>query len=439
VNKSEFAKRRKHLIDIMGPDSIAVLPNAKVSNRNRDVDYIYRSDSNFHYLSGFDEPESVIVIVPGRPHGEYLLFCRERDLEKEIWDGYRAGQEGAIEKYGADDSYPFSDLNDILPGLLENKKKVYYTMGNVPSFDHRMVEWLNHLRNASRQGKHSPNEIVELDHCLNELRLYKSSSEIRAMRYAAEVSAQAHIRAMEFTAAGKWEYQVEAEILHEFMKNGCRSPAYPSIVGGGENGCILHYIENDHRLKKNDLLLIDAGAEYKCYAADITRTFPVSGKFTPAQKTLYNIVLDAQKAAIAQVKPGNHWNQPHEAAVRVLTEGLIRIGLLEGDLETLIEQEQYRDFYMHRTGHWLGMDVHDVGDYKVGGEWRLLEPGMVLTVEPGLYIRNPEHIDKKWHFIGIRIEDDVLVTKTGHEVLSHAAPKEVDDIEALMAAAKAKH
>ncbi|MDF1589711.1 MAG: Xaa-Pro aminopeptidase [Gammaproteobacteria bacterium] len=439
MNKKEFAKRRQRLIEIMGPDSIAVLPNATVSNRNRDVDYIYRSDSNFHYLSGFDEPESVIVIVPGRPHGEYLLFCRERDLKKEIWDGYRAGQEGAIDTYGADDSYPFSDLNDILPGLLENKKKVYYTMGNVPSFDHRMVEWLNHLRNASRQGKHSPNEIVELDHCLNELRLYKSSSEIKAMRYAAEVSAQAHIRAMEFAAVGKWEYQVEAEIMHEFMKNGCRSPAYPSIIGGGKNGCILHYIENDQKLKNNDLLLIDAGAEYNYYAADITRTFPVNGKFTPAQKTLYNIVLDAQKAAIAEVKPGNHWNQPHEAAVRVLTQGLVRVGLLEGELETLIEQEQYRDFYMHRTGHWLGMDVHDVGDYKVGGEWRLLEPGMVLTVEPGLYIRDPEHVNKKWHFIGIRIEDDVLVTKTGHEVLSHAAPKEVDEIETLMAAARSKH
>lgn len=436
MNKKEFAKRRQRLIEIMGEDSIAVLPNAKISNRNRDVDYIFRSDSNFHYLSGFDEPESVVVIVPGRPHGEYLLFCRERDLDKEIWDGYRAGQEGAIELYGADDSYPFSDLNDILPGLLEGKEKVYYTMGNVPSFDHRMVGWLNHLRNASRQGMHSPTEIVELDHVLNELRLFKSSAEIKAMRRAAEISVQAHIRAMEFTQTGKWEYQVEAEIIHEFMKNDCRSPAYPSIVGGGENGCILHYIENNHRLKNNDLLLIDAGAEYDYYAADITRTFPVNGKFTRAQKALYNLVLDAQKAAIAEVKPGNHWNQPHEAAIRVLTQGLIELGLLKGKLETLIEKEQYRDFYMHRTGHWLGMDVHDVGDYKIGGEWRLLEPGMVLTVEPGLYIRDSKKIDKKWHFIGIRIEDDVLVTKTGHEVLTQGAPKEVDEIEALMAAAK---
>jgi Xaa-Pro aminopeptidase len=435
MNKKEFTSRRQRLIEIMGTNSIAVLPNATVKNRNRDVDHNYRGDSNFHYLSGFDEPESVIVIVPGRPHGEYLLFCRERNLAKEIWDGYRAGQEGAVEKYGADDSYPISDLNDILSGLLENKEKVYYTMGNVPSFDQRMIGWLNHLRTESREGTHSPYEIVELDHCLNELRLYKSSSEIKAMRTAAKISADAHIRAMEFTQPGKWEYQVEAEIIHEFMKNDCRSPAYPSIVGGGENGCILHYIENDHKLKNNDLLLIDAGAEYEYYAADITRTFPVNGKFTKCQKALYNIVLDAQKAAIAEVKPGNHWNKPHEAAVRVITEGLIDIGLLKGKVDTLIEKEAYREFYMHRTGHWLGMDVHDVGDYKVGGEWRMLEAGMVLTVEPGLYIRDPKHIDKKWHFTGIRIEDDVLVTKTGHEVLSKAAPKEVDEIESLMAAA----
>ena len=435
MNKKEFAKRRQQLMDIMGPNSIAILPNAEVANRNRDVDYHYRSDSNFHYLSGFDEPESVIVIVPGREHGEYLLFCRECDLEKEIWDGYRAGQEGAIEKYRADDSYPITDLDDILPGLLEGREQVYYTMGNLPSFDQRMVGFLNHLRNASRQGKNSPTEIIELEHCLNELRLFKSTAEIKAMRQAAEISAQAHIRAMQFTQPGQWEYQVESEIIHEFMKNDCRSPAYPSIVGGGENGCILHYIENNHKLKNNDLLLIDAGAEYDYYAGDITRTFPVNGKFTPAQKTLYNIVLDAQKAAIAAVKPGNHWNQPHEEAVRVLTEGLLEIGLLKGKLEKLTEEQAYREFYMHRTGHWLGMDVHDVGDYKVGGEWRVLEPGMVLTVEPGIYIRDLKHVPKKWHFTGIRIEDDVLVTKTGHEVLSAAAPKEIDDIEALMASA----
>jgi len=433
--KKEFAKRRQHLMDIMGPDSIAVLPNAPVANRNRDVDFPYRSDSNFHYLTGFDEPESVLVLIPGREHGEYILFCRERDLEKEIWDGYRAGQEGAIANFGADDSYPITDLDDILPGLIEDKEKVFYTMGNQPSFDQHMVSWLNHLRKASRSGHHSPTEIIELDHSLNELRLFKSSAEIKAMRHAAKASVKAHIRAMQFTQPGQWEYEVEGEILHEFMKHGCRSPAYPSIVGGGENGCILHYIENNSKLKTNDLLLIDAGAEFECYAADITRTFPVSGQFTPAQRDLYQVVLDAQKAAIDAVKPGNHWNQPHEAAVAVLTEGLLNLGLLSGELEQLIEDAAYREFYMHRTGHWLGMDVHDVGDYKIGGEWRLLEPGMVLTVEPGLYIRDPEHIAKKWHFIGIRIEDDVLVTKDGNEVLTAAAPKEIDDIEALMAKA----
>lgn len=435
MQKKEFAKRRQHLMDIMGPDTIAVLPNAPVANRNRDVDYPYRSDSNFHYLTGFDEPESVLVLIPGREHGEYILFCRERDLDKEIWDGYRAGQDGAINNFGADDSYPISDLDDILPGLLEDKEKVYYTMGNQPSFDQHMVSWLNHLRQASRSGKHSPTEIIELEHCLNELRLFKSSQEIKAMKQAAKASVQAHIRAMQFTKPGKWEYEVEAEIIHEFMKHGCRSPAYPSIVGGGENGCILHYIENNAKLKNNDLLLIDAGAEYECYAGDITRTFPINGKFSPAQAALYQVVLDAQKAAIAAVKPGNHWNQPHEVAVEVLTQGLVDLGILKGDVAQLIEDAAYREFYMHRTGHWLGMDVHDVGDYKVGGEWRLLEPGMVLTVEPGLYIRDQAHVDKKWHFTGIRIEDDVLVTKDGCEVLTEAAPKEIDEIEALMAEA----
>lgn len=435
MQKKEFAKRRQHLMDIMGPDTIAVLPNAPVANRNRDVDYPYRSDSSFHYLTGFDEPESVLVLIPGREHGEYILFCRERDLDKEIWDGYRAGQEGAIAEFGADDSYPISDLDDILPGLLEGKEKVYYTMGNQPSFDQHIVSWLNHLRQAARSGKHSPTEIIELEHCLNELRLFKSSQEIKAMKQAASVSAQAHIRAMQFTKPGKWEYEVEAEIIHELMKNGCRSPAYPSIVGGGENGCILHYIENSAKLKSNELLLIDAGAEFECYAGDITRTFPVNGKFTTAQAAVYQIVLNAQKAAIAAVKPGNHWNQPHEAAVEVLTQGLVELGILNGNVDQLIEEGAYREFYMHRTGHWLGMDVHDVGDYKVGGEWRLLEPGMVLTVEPGLYIRDQDHVDKKWHFIGIRIEDDVLVTKDGCEVLTEAAPKEIDEIEALMAEA----
>ncbi|MDT8309896.1 MAG: Xaa-Pro aminopeptidase [Methylophaga sp.] len=437
MTKQEFARRRRHLMDLMGPDTIAVLPNALELTRNRDVHFPFRSDSHFHYLSGFDEPESVLVLVPGREHGEFLLFCRERNLEKEIWDGYRAGLDGAMSNFAADDAYPISDLDEILPGLMEGKEKVYYTMGNQPAFDQRMVSWLNHLRQASRSGKHSPTEIIELEHILGELRLYKSSQEVKAMKHAAKASVSGHIRAMQATQPGKWEYEIEAELLHEFMRHGCRSPAYPSIVGGGENGCILHYIENNQKLKNNDLLLIDAGAEYDCYAADITRTFPVNGKFTPAQRELYQVVLDAQYAAIDAVRPGNHWNQPHEVAVKVLTEGLIRLGILQGELDALLEKQAYREFYMHRTGHWLGMDVHDVGDYKVGGAWRLLEPGMVLTIEPGLYIRDPAHVPEKYHFTGIRIEDDVLVTKDGHDVLSAGAPKEIAAIEALMAGTRA--
>lgn len=437
MTKQEFARRRRHLMDLMGPDSIAVLPNALEMVRNRDVHFPYRSDSHFHYLTGFDEPESVMVLIPGREHGEFVLFCRERNLEKEIWDGYRAGLDGAISSFAADDAYPIADLDEILPGLMEDKEKVYYTMGSQQAFDQRMVNWLNHLRQASRSGKHSPTEIIELEHILGELRLYKSSQEVKAMKHAAKASVAAHIRAMQATRPGKWEYEIEAELLHEFMRHGCRSPAYPSIVGGGENGCILHYIENNQKLKNNDLLLIDAGAEYDCYAADITRTFPVNGKFTPAQRELYQIVLDAQHAAIDAVRPGNHWNQPHEAAVKVLTEGLLRLGILKGELNELLEKQAYREFYMHRTGHWLGMDVHDVGDYKVGGTWRLLEPGMVLTIEPGLYIRDLAHVPAKYHFTGIRIEDDVLVTKDGHDVLSAGAPKEIADIEALMAGSKA--
>ncbi|AFJ02385.1 Xaa-Pro aminopeptidase [Methylophaga frappieri] len=434
MTRQEYARRRRRLMEMMGQDSIAVLPNALELTRNRDVHFPFRSDSHFHYLTGFDEPESVVVLVPGRPHGEFILFCRERHLEKEIWDGYRAGLEGAIQDFSADDAYPITDLDEILPGLMEDKEKVYYTMGSQPAFDQRMVNWLQHLRQASRGGKHSPTEIIELEHSLSELRLFKSSQEIKAMKTAADISVKAHIRAMQHTQPGKWEYEVEAELLHEFMRHGCRSPAYPSIVGGGENGCILHYIENNHKLNNNELLLIDAGAEYQFYAADITRTFPVSGKFTDAQRDLYQVVLDAQYAAIDAVKPGNHWNQPHEVAVKVLTEGLVSLGLLSGDVDALIESGAYREFYMHRTGHWLGMDVHDVGDYKVGDTWRLLEPGMVLTIEPGLYIRDQESVPEKYHFIGIRIEDDVLVTKTGHEVLSTGAPKEIADIEALMAA-----
>jgi Xaa-Pro aminopeptidase len=433
MNKKEFQRRRSRLMKMVGDGGIAILPTAREHTRNRDLDFPFRPDSDFYYLTGFPEPEAVMVLVPGRDHGEYLLFCRERDPEMETWNGRRAGLDGARELYGADDAFPISDIDDILPGLLENRERVFYTMGCDAEFDRRVTDWINRLRKKARAGIHTPGEFVALDHLLHDMRLYKSAAELRTMRKAAAISAQAHRRAMQRCRVGTTEYQLEAELLHEFMHRGARFPAYPSIVGGGANGCILHYTENADRLADGDLVLIDAGCELDCYASDITRTFPVNGRFTDAQRSVYELVLEAQAAAIDQVRPGNHWNQPHEAAVHLLTEGLVERGLLKGKVSKLIKDEAYRRFYMHRTGHWLGMDVHDVGDYKVGEEWRVLEPGMVLTVEPGLYIpAGSKGVARKWWNIGIRIEDDVAVTKEGHEVLSADAPKTVAEIEALM-------
>lgn len=434
MNKNEFQRRRKRLMQAMGKDSIAILPNSPVRQRNRDVEHPYRPDSDFYYLTGFAEPESVAVLVPGRSHGEYIIFCRERDPEMETWHGRRVGLEGAMERHGADDAFPIGDIDEILPGLLENRERVFYTMGCDSDFDNQVMAWIKLLRQKSRAGVHAPGEFVSLDHILHDMRLYKSAAEVKAMRTAAQISARAHCRAMQSCKPGMMEYQIEAELLHEFMTAGAREPAYPSIVGGGDNGCILHYTENESPLRDGDLLLIDAGAEYDYYAADITRTFPVNGVFSKSQRQLYELVLKAQYAAIKQVKPGKHWNHPHEAVVKVLTEGLLELGLLKGKLNTLIKNEGYRKFYMHRTGHWLGMDVHDVGDYKVGDEWRVLEPGMAMTIEPGLYIpAGTKGVAKKWWNIGIRIEDDVLVTKDGCEVLTKDVPKEPDEIEALMA------
>ena len=433
MTSKDFARRRKVLMQLMGRDSIAVVPTAPVSLRNRDVEYPYRPDSDFFYLTGFAEPEAVAVIAPGHAHGEYLLFNRERDVKMELWNGPRAGQEGARDDYGADDAFPIDDIEDILPGLLENRSKIFYTMGRFPEFDSRITAWLNRIRGKSRAGVHAPDEIVALDHLLHEMRLFKSPAEVKLMRRAATVSAAAHCGAMRACRPGLREYQLEAELLYHFMRQGCRSPAYPSIVAGGANACILHYTINDQMLKAGDLVLIDAGAEFENYAADITRTFPVNGRFSDAQRAVYEVVLEAQLAAIAQVRPGKHWNDPHQAAVRVLTRGLVRLGLLKGNTRTLIKAKAYERFFMHRTGHWLGMDVHDVGDYKIGDSWRVLEPGMVLTVEPGLYIApGSRGVAKKWWGIGVRIEDDVLVTRRGPEVLTAGAPKSVAEIEALM-------
>ncbi|MEJ2141125.1 MAG: Xaa-Pro aminopeptidase [Gammaproteobacteria bacterium] len=433
MNAQEFVKRRKQLMHMMGENAVAILPAAPVRMRNRDVEYYYRPDSDFYYLTGFPEPEAVAVIVPEREHGEYILFCRENDPEMETWNGPRAGQDGAIKDYQADDSFPIDDIDDILPGLLENKEKVFYTMGTHPDFDQRLIGWVNRLRSKERSGVHTPSEFVALDHILHDMRLFKSSHEIKAMRKAAKIAAAAHCKAMQYCKPGVKEYQLEAELLNHFMKEGARFPAYSSIVGGGKNGCILHYVDNRETLIDGDLVLIDAGAEFDYYASDITRTYPVNGKYSKEQRALYSIVLEAQYAAIEQVKPGNHWNDPHEAAVEIITRGLVDVGLLKGKVNQLIEEEAYKRFYMHRTGHWLGMDVHDVGDYKVDDEWRVLEPGMVITVEPGIYVSEASDIDRKWWNIGIRIEDDVLVTKDGYEVLSDGVPKQPDEVEALMA------
>ncbi|MDO3720989.1 Xaa-Pro aminopeptidase [Marinobacter sp. chi1] len=434
VPVKEFAARRRKLMDVMAPDSIAILPAAPERVRNRDVLHPYRQDSDFFYLTGFDEPDAVLVLIPGREHGESVLFCKERNPEKELWDGFLAGPEGAIERFGMDDAFPISDIDDILPGMLEGRSRIYYPLGKDHQFDTRVMDWVKSLRAKVRTGAHPPGEFVSLEHFLHDLRLFKSANEIKVMAKAGEISAEAHCRAMKRARKGGFEYHLEAELIHTFMEHGARSTAYPSIVGGGPNACILHYIENRAPLKEGDLVLIDAGCEYQCYASDITRTFPVSGKFSPEQRALYEVVLAAQYEAIDAVRPGNHWNHSHEAALRVLTQGLIDLGLLSGTVEEAIAGEAYKPFFMHRTGHWLGMDVHDVGDYKVGDAWRQLEPGMVLTVEPGLYIA-PDNtdVDEKWRGIGIRIEDDVVVTKDGCRVLTDGVPKTITEIEALMA------
>jgi len=432
--RKEFAARRTRLMQMMEENSIAIIPAAHEIIRNNDTHFPFRQDSDFYYLTGFNEPDAVAVLIPGRAHGAFVLFCRDRDPERELWDGYRAGPEGACSDYGADDAFPIDDLDEILPGLLEGRERVYYAMGRDGEFDRHVMEWVNAIRGKVRSGAIPPGEFLDLNHFLHELRLFKSAPEMQLMKQAADISAKAHRRAMAMCKPGMMEYQLEAELLHVFAKNGARSPAYSSIVGGGDNGCILHYVENRDMLRDGDLVLIDAGCELDHYASDITRTFPVNGKFSREQKALYELVLQAQLAAIEVIKPGNHWNEPHDATLKVITEGLVKLGLLKGKVSTLIKNAAYRDFYMHRAGHWLGMDVHDVGDYKCGGEWRVFEPGMVLTVEPGIYVSpHNKKVDKKWRGIGIRIEDDVVVTKNGCEILTAQAPKTVAEVEDWMA------
>jgi Xaa-Pro aminopeptidase len=435
MRKDEFTRRRRQLMKMMGKGGIAILPAVPEKTRNSDVQYHYRPDSDFFYLTGFAEPEAVAVLIPGRAHAEYVLFVRERDPARETWDGHRAGPEGVTRDYGADDAFPIGDIDDILPGLMENCSRVYYTMGLHQEFDQRVIGWVNGLKTQARTGIVPPQEFVALDHLLHDMRLFKSRPELDAMRKSARIAVAAHQRAIRFTQPGRMEYEVMAELLHEFRRSNADISYHP-IVGGGANTCILHYHENDAELQDGDLLLIDAGCEYELYASDITRTFPVGGRFSPEQRAIYEVVLEAQYAAIEKTKPGNHWNEPHEAAVKVITQGLVKLGLLKGKVPALIRDGEYRKYFMHRTGHWLGMDVHDVGDYKVAEHWRVLEPGMVMTVEPGIYIpAGSKGVAKRWWNIGVRIEDDVAVTADGNEVLTAGLVKDADDIEKLMRAA----
>lgn len=427
-----YAQRRARLLAKIA-HGICILPNAPEQQRNADADFPYRFDSSFYYLSGFNEPESVLVLI-ARPDGNHqsILFCREKDMEREIWHGYRSGPDAAQEKFGFDAAHSIAKLDEKLIELMSNQPALFYPLGADTAWDIRMLKIRASVQEKARSGVKAPDTICDVRTLINEMRLFKDNHEIDLMRRAAFISTTAHKRAMQFTRSGQFEYQVEAELLHEFCRNGARDPAYTSIVAGGANACVLHYIDNNAKLHDGDLLLIDAGCEFDGYASDITRTYPVNGKFSPAQKEVYEIVLAAQTAAIAAAQPGVSWEAPHQAALQILAQGFIDLKLCHGTVDGVLESGSYKKFYMHRTGHWLGMDVHDVGDYKIAGQWRNLQAGMVLTVEPGCYIRPSDDVPMALWNIGIRIEDDVVMTETGHEVLTDAAPKTVDAIEALM-------
>jgi Xaa-Pro aminopeptidase len=433
--KQEFSKRRQVLLANMD-DGVAIIPTAPEVVRNRDSHYPYRFDSYFYYLTGFKEPEAVLVLIAGREQRS-ILFCRDKNVEREIWDGFRYGAEAAKTEFGFDEAYSIDQLDEELPKLLANQTKLFYSLGADKQWDEKIIVWLNSLREQGRKGISAPDEMSDIRKLVDEMRLVKTPFELDLMRQSAEIAAGAHLRAMQKVSPGKFEYVIEAEFLHEFYRKGAQAPAYTSIVAGGENACTLHYNANNQMLKDGELLLIDAGCELDGYASDITRTFPINGQFTAAQKDIYELVLAAQTAAIEKVTLKHHWNEPHDAALDVLVQGFIDFGLCQGSKDEVLENGSYRQFYMHRTGHWLGLDVHDAGEYKNnGGEWRQFEVGHVLTVEPGCYIRPAENVPAHFENIGVRIEDDVVVTDGACEVITQAAPKTIADIEACMAEAK---
>ena len=430
MTHTPYKQRRARLLEKM-QHGIAIIPTAPEVARNGDSHYSYRHDSNFYYLTGFSEPEAVLVLVAG-DDPQAVLFCREKNMEREIWDGYRFGPDAAREQFGFDVAYPIEQLDEKLIDLMCDQPALFYPLGKDTAWDQRVLKWRSAVQAKIRSGVRAPDEIRDICTLLHEMRLIKDEHELTIMRRAAAISTQAHKRAMQFTRPGQFEYEVEAELLHEFCRHGARHPAYTSIVAGGANACVLHYIGNNAPLNDGDLLLIDAGCELDGYASDITRCFPINGRFSSVQKDVYEIVLAAQAAAIAAARPGNTWNAPHDAALNVLAQGFIDLRLCNGSVDTVLESESYKKFYMHRTGHWLGMDVHDVGDYKTDGSWRNLQPGMVLTVEPGCYIRPADDVPSALWNIGIRIEDDVAITTQGNEVLTEAAPKSIQQIEELM-------
>jgi Xaa-Pro aminopeptidase len=436
ITRAEYQRRRRRLLAALGPEAVAILTAAPERVRNGHTHYPYRQASDFTYLTGFPEPEALLALIPGRQEGEVVFFCRPRDPEKEVWEGARAGVEGAVAVYGADQAHPITALDEELPKLVADRDQLHYPLAREADLDLRVMGWIQTLRAQARSGVRAPEALVNLEALLHEQRLIKDKTEIKLMRRAARVSAAAHRRVMRFCQPGRWEFELEAEFSRGCAEGGARFQAYPPIVGGGANACVLHYADNAARLQDGDLVLIDAGAELDGYASDITRTYPVNGRFSQPQRELYELVLAAQAAAIAKVAPGNRWIEPHEAAVKILTRGLVELGLLPGGpkaVPKLIRDQAYKPYFMHRTGHWLGMDVHDVGDYKRDGDWRRFEPGMALTVEPGLYVApGRQEAPKRFRGIGIRIEDDLVVTAGGHEVLSRQAPKTVAEIEAWM-------
>ncbi len=425
-----YAGRRRRLAQAMQA-GVAVVPTAPERVRSRDSTHPYRHDSHFWYLTGFPEPEAALVLVAG-PEPRSLLFCREKNAERETWDGFRHGPEGARERFGFDEAHPIGALDEEVAKLIADQPALFYPVGGDAAWDARAMKWLNAVREKSRAGVAAPERVHDVRALVDEMRLVKDERELAVMRRAAAISAAAHRRAMRATRPGRHEYEIEAELLYEFRRRGAQAPAYAPIVAGGANACVLHYVANDAMLRDGELLLIDAGCELDGYASDVTRTFPVNGRFSAAQRDLYALVLEAQRAAMASARAGNAWNEPHEAAVRVLAQGMLDLKILSGSLAEALEKETYKRFYMHRTGHWLGLDVHDAGEYKRAGKWRALVPGMTLTVEPGIYVRGADDVPAPFRDIGIRIEDDVRVTDGECEVLTAGTPKRIDDIEALM-------